>query len=50
MSLETLFDFLEAGVSRFHSVAHALTLLDAAGFLPLEEHRPRGALVPGQGD
>ncbi len=49
MSLETLFDFLEAGVSRFHSVAHALTLLDAAGFLPLEEHRPWGALVPGQG-
>lgn len=49
MSLESLFDFLEAGVSRFHSVAHAAQVLENAGFLPLEETRPWGLLSPGQG-
>ena len=30
MALESLFQFLDAGVSRFHSAAHAAALLDRA--------------------
>ena len=31
MLLQQLFEFLHAGVTPFHAVAHAASLLDAAG-------------------
>ena len=45
-STRHLFDFLEAGVSPFHTVSHAAAQLDAAGFIPLD-FKDAWALVPG---
>lgn len=49
MALESLFQFLDAGVSRFHSAAHAAALLDRAGFRALEETAAWEDLQEGQG-
>ncbi len=48
MLLQQLFDFLHAGVTPFHAVAHAASLLDAAGFTRLEE-ADYWNLEPGRG-
>ena len=48
MQMQQLFDFLRAGVTPFHAVAHAAGLLDAAGFTRLEE-ADYWNLEPGRG-
>ena len=48
MQMQQLFDFLRAGVTPFHAVAHAASLLDAAGFTRLEE-ADYWNLEPGRG-
>ena len=46
-SIKHLIDFLQAGVSPYHTVSHAEEVLHAAGFSPLD-FKENWSLSPGQ--